>query len=473
MDKNKPGFPFITVLIAVVILGALSFVRWDEISGNYFKRFNLLADIVNGELNITAEEQLDPELSKAEDLIKDEEVKDKETRNQLIEKVEKGDNVAKKQLERVNLSSEVENPKEVINNRIDGNIIIEDYTTSNLGPRNLKNALASGRSARIAVIGDSYIEGDILTADIRRLLQDTYGGSGVGYMPASSNLTGFRQTVRQTCSGWTAHEIRDKGVKDSMKSLSGQYFTAGSGAKSTYKGTSAYPHLSSWDKTTVLAIAPNGGEITVGSETKTLEPSSEVQSLVLNGNVSSVEVKASQGIEVLGVYLDGNSGILVDNMSLRGNSGITHRNISIELADQMSKFIDYDMIVIEYGINALSSKQKDYSGYKTLMKKTIGRLRQAYPRADILLLGIGDRGQKFGTEVKSVPTSSNMVDAQRDAAREMGILFWDTRAAMGGEGSSIEWRKKGLINPDYIHLNQKGGKALGELFVDALKKSLN
>ncbi|MDE6396017.1 MAG: hypothetical protein K2K84_01945, partial [Muribaculaceae bacterium] len=211
----------------------------------------------------------------------------------------------------------------------------------------------------------------------------------------------------------------------------------------------------------------------LGGETYTLEASPDVQAISVVGSFSSVEITSSPGVEFLGAYLDSASGILVDNMSLRGNSGITHRNISVDLADGMSKHINYDMIIVEYGINALSSKQKDYSGYKKLMKKTIGRLREAYPNADILLLGIGDRGQKIGTEIKSVPTSSNMVSAQRDAAREMGILFWDTREAMGGEGAAIEWRHKGLINPDYIHLNQKGGKELGSRFAKALIQALN
>lgn len=474
MKQDNPGSPLVTIVTAVFIVGCLSLIPWGDITDNYFKNYNLLSDIFPGQLQVTANEMIDPELAKAEAQLAAEESNEQARLNELRAKAEKGDAEAQRKLNRSALSQEVNDPKSVVNNVVGGVVIIEDYTIDGNGPVNLRAALSnrSVRPARIAVIGDSYIEGDILTSDIRRSLQDTYGGKGVGYMPLSSKLTGFRQTVKQTCSGWTVHELRDKNVPESMRTLSGEYFTAETNAVTSYSGSKIYPHLSDWDRTTVLAIAPTGGTLTINGDTRTLDASPGVQSVVLNGNVTKTDISASSGVEVLGAYLDGASGIAVDNMSLRGNSGITHRSLSVDLADDMRKYIDYDMIIVEYGINALSSQQTDYSGYKKLMKRTIGRLRECYPNADILVMGIGDRGQKIGSEIQSVPTSQNMVKAQRDMAREMGVLFWDTRSAMGGEGAVINWRQKGYINPDYIHLNQKGGKALSELFVKALEREL-
>ncbi|MFQ8804906.1 MAG: hypothetical protein ACLR8Y_07075 [Alistipes indistinctus] len=40
---------------------------------------------------------------------------------------------------------------------------------------------AAGRPVRIAVLGDSFIEGDIITADLREQLQNLCGGRGVGF----------------------------------------------------------------------------------------------------------------------------------------------------------------------------------------------------------------------------------------------------------------------------------------------------
>ena len=49
---------------------------------------------------------------------------------------------------------------------------------------------------RIAVLGDSFIEGDILTADLREKLQQAYGGGGAGFAPMASPLTAFRRTIK-------------------------------------------------------------------------------------------------------------------------------------------------------------------------------------------------------------------------------------------------------------------------------------
>ena len=337
----------------------------------------------------------------------------------------------------------------------------------------LRSAIASGRQARIAVIGDSYIEGDILTGDLRRDLRKVYGGAGVGYMYMQSEIPGFRRTIRQTCSGWKQVDIR-KGAKDAYRSLSGEYFVSTAKSQTTFKAAKGEM---GWSRTRLLCIAPEGGSITIstdgGTNTYTLSASSKVQCILSEGTTKKASISTTTpGIVVLGAYLDGSNGIAVDCMSLRGNSGVANRKTNIDLAAQMRQYVDYDLIIIEYGINALTSKQKSYGGYSKLMVSLIHRLRACYPNADIMVMGIGDRGQKSGTQVKSIPTAQAMVDAQRDAARFGGALFWDTRAAMGGENAAIEWREAGEINPDYIHLNAKGGSRLAILLYNAIVAAL-
>jgi len=470
MTENKPGKPFLTIAGAVVIVALMSLVPWSKLSNDTLKDFNLLADIFPGSVKVTAEEQIDPELTDA--------LAEVENDTMTTDTAKTTTDKSKKTTDPNNGTSlyEVATPREPVNNVVDGVVIIEDYTENQVGLANLRQALAAGGTTRIAVIGDSYIEGDILTADIRETLQNRYGGRGVGYMPASSELTGFRQTIKQSCSGWTRHELR-KNARESMKTIQGEYFTAGASASSSYTGTRRRANLSSWDRTIVLAVATDGGTVTLttdgGTITEDIPAGDAVHAVVANGSTNTARLSASSGVEIVGVYLDGQRGISVDNMSLRGNSGITHRKLSVDRAAQMRPYVDYDLIVVEYGINALSSQQTNYNGYKKLMKQTISRLRECYPKADILMMGIGDRGQKAGSEVHSIPTAENMIKAQRDAARETGVLFWDTRQAMGGYDAVVDWRDRGLINPDYIHLNAKGGSALGRLFTTALDRALN
>ena len=109
------------------------------------------------------------------------------------------------------------------------------------------------------------------------------------------------------------------------------------------------------------------------------------------------------------------------------------------------------------------------------MAKVVENINNCYPNAVIMLMGIGDRGQKQGAEVRSMPSAVHMVDAQRQVARATGILFWDTREAMGGNGAIVSWAGASppRANKDYIHLNHHGGAVLATEFVKSLKNALN
>ena len=464
--KNNNGKPFIIILLAVLLLAGLSFAPWSRLTDGKIKDFNLIGyNLKNKKTDVvTATEQIDPELEAA--------LTDNSKNAMPLSSEEKGETFTAS-------DTMPSKPKPAVNPRVGDVVIIEDYTADGTGLKNLKTALANraSRPARIAVIGDSYIEGDILTMNVREALQNKYGGCGVGFIPLSSPLTGFRTSVRQTCSGWTVHDMRKKS-EPAYKWLAGEWCTASAGAKSTFKGVKNLAHLADWQSTQLLYVSPADGNIkvTIGDETKLypVKSGKEVQAISINRNINNIGIETDiNGLQALGIWLDGNSGICVDNMSLRGNSGISHRFLDNNLCAQMNKYIKYDCIIVEYGINALSSQQSNYNGYANLMTKVIAKLRQCYPGADIIMMGIGDRGQKYDGVVSSLPTAVNMVDAQRSVARKTGVLFWDNREAMGGENAVVTWRNDGLINADYIHLNAKGGARLSKLFVRALEKSLD
>lgn len=79
----------------------------------------------------------------------------------------------------------------------DGVVLFEDYSGNESGLNHLCNALSNSENSpvRIAFLGDSFIEADILTQDIREELQSHFGGRGVGYVPMTSMTAGFRRTV--------------------------------------------------------------------------------------------------------------------------------------------------------------------------------------------------------------------------------------------------------------------------------------
>lgn len=460
-NNDNRGYPWLAIFLAVAIVGTLSFVPWSDITDGYIKDYNLLADITHQEISDTksaSNDIVDPELLSAMQELDDAVPSDAPAAN--------ADTVFVAQ------SGEfTENP-----GRVNGEMVIEDYTEGTRGLANLRHALNTAGSARIAVVGDSYIEGDIFTQDMRNLLQNQYGGRGVGFVPAFSSIPGFRRTVNVNGSdGWTEHSI-SKGKEDYF-ALASQYFVGSNGASVKYSGYKRDPKIAAWNTSSVLFIAPSDGTLTIFNDVDTLTvditASTAPQFVTLSGETTKFTVKSNvPGLVYLGAWLEDRHGVTVDCMSVRGDSGITHRRLNSSLSAEMRKYIDYDLIILEYGINALSATQTDYSGYAKLMKEVVNKVRECYPDADILLMGVGDRGQKIDGAVRSMPTIRNMVENQRRLASETGCLFWDTREAMGGEDAIADWRERKLVNGDYIHLNSDGGRELATLLVNSINAKL-
>ncbi|MDE5838089.1 MAG: hypothetical protein K2H39_03465 [Paramuribaculum sp.] len=472
-NKEKKGSPAIIIILAVILVAAISFAPLKKWSKGQLKDFSLVSDILYDSLLVDDEEDdsialpdVDPALLLA---MQADSVKGKTIKITQLDSLvaEDGD------------IEEVVLPEPIVVERTEAGVLpIEDYSPSGNGLAHLRAALNSPSLARIAVVGDSYIEGDIFAQDVREKLQSIYGGSGVGYMSMYSEFPGFRRSVRQSGKGWTIHMAGKSGSSDKYMGLWENYFTSQGNAYSQYKGSSKPLHVDSWSISRFLFIAPNDCKIKVKANDIESEfdfyGSNEVQEVKLvNPGTTEFSISvSSSSIIGLGVWLNSESGVSVDCMSSRGFSGVTLVSISKVISAETRQMIDYDLIILEFGINALTAKQKDYSVYCKRMVNVINHLRECYPNADFMLMGIGDRGQKKGTSVKSMSTVQNMIEAQRTAARTAGCLFWDTRAAMGGEDAIVEWSKKGMANKDYIHLTHKGGEALADEFVKALRHSL-
>ena len=124
---------------------------------------------------------------------------------------------------------------------------IEDYSVGHTGLRRFFAALNGiptlGRPVRVAFLGDSFIEGDILTADFRNRMQERFGGRGVGFVPVASQVEQFRPTIRQRSKGWTTRSIlSDRKHKYLLSCL---LFDAAADAPTiTFQTTDYFPRLS-------------------------------------------------------------------------------------------------------------------------------------------------------------------------------------------------------------------------------------
>lgn len=459
----KKGSPTLIILLAIAFVAILSFLPLSKWSGGKIKDFSLISDILKeapasiGDSAASGHEQIDPELIKA---IEEDSNHTEQTEN---------DSTAPAPIDTIIHEAKAPRQGELV--------VLEDYTASQAGLIQLKTAINSGQLARIAVVGDSYIEGDIFTQDLRELLQNAYGGQGVGYVNMHSDFPGFRRSVKQSGSGWKTH-MANKKADRSYLTLSEQYATPSGNAASTYEGTKALSHTGEWSRSRFIFISPDNSIISVKTgesewSERNIVGADSVQSIEIAGITSRLDIRTSSPTMIgLGVWLDGDSGISLDCMSSRGFSGITLTGINPSLCREMASIIDYNLIILEFGINAMSSTQTNYTVYSNRMVNVINHVRRCYPHADIIVMGVGDRGEKRGGVVRSMATAPAMINAQRDAARRAHCMFWDTREAMGGEDAVVEWSNAGLINKDYIHMTHKGGARLAEALFKAIQHSM-
>lgn len=459
----KKGSPLIIILIAVAILVVVSLLPLSRWTGGRVKDFSLFSDILR-EVGIIEhtdpeQEQIDPALLEAQE--------------EESDPLQAPDSVLSAPIDTI-----IHAPQPV---RVGEDVVLEDYTTNQQGLMWFKAALASGHTARIAMVGDSWIEGDIFTQDLRHLMQEAHGGRGVGYVSMHTDFPGFRRSVKQGGKGWTTFMANKKADREYLD-LSEQYAVPVSGqtATSTYEGTKAFgEQTEGWTRSRFLFKAPKGGAISVKiddgeCEERNIAASDSVECIEVSAPAARFELKTSSpGLIGLGVWLDTPGGVSLDCMSSRGFSGITLTRINPQLCRAMAEWVDYSMVILEFGINAMSATQKDYSIYSSRMVDVINHVRQCYPRADIIVMGVGDRGEKRGGSVVSMATAPAMITAQRDAARRAHCLFWDTREAMGGEGAITHWSREGDINKDYIHMTHKGGARLARHLFNAIQHSLD
>ena len=470
MDKlNKPGKPFVILSIAVILLYLLSLLPLDIITNGYLKGYDLFSEILKSDT-------LNTDLSIDTITISNAIEQDTGESHDTLPEHRKGfDNVIDSNYY---LATDT-----FINPRQGDIVIIEDYSIDGSALKNLKNAIVNrnslGRPVRIAMLGDSYIEGDIFSQHIRELLQDQFGGGGVGYVNMHSDFPGFRCSVKQSSKGWNVHDFVKNNVSRSYMTISQQYSVARSAAQSTYKGTNYVRHADKWQNSKFLFLTNKQADITLSTDNKTINNSykdntANIQCIELSDTTSQFKVSVkSDSLIGIGVWLENNSGITFDCMSTRGCSGITLSRVNSVITNQIANYIEYDMIIIEFGMNAMSAGQKNFSGYTYTMENVIEHLRQCYPNTDILIMGIGDRASKKGNEISSMSNVHVMIAAQRALAKKCNCAFWDTREAMGGENASVKWAEEKLVNKDYIHLSYAGGRKLASEFVKSLNHAIN
>lgn len=357
-------------------------------------------------------------------------------------------------------------------------IPIVDYSPDGSMLRNfigkLERTRQMRRPVRIGFMGDSFIEGDLLTSDFRELMQTRYGGGGVGFVPITSQVAGFRQTVGHKFGHWKQSSIVNN--KTGAFTISAFQYTPSEDSYVEYKGTSNKKHLDHFKRARLLFISKGQSVVraTVNGEREFLlntEPSEALQEMTIDEDIRTIRYSVNdvEGFTAYGVFLENPTGVSVDNFSVRGNPGTVMGRINATLTGQFGRLSPYDLIILQYGLNVVSSQVTDYSAYRRQMTAVVEHIKRCFPGVAILVMSVGDRATRDNGAFVTMPGIRAMVATQEEVARECGVLFWNTYDAMRAAGGMGTFVKNGWAAKDYTHISARGGKKIATALYDAFQ----
>ena len=330
------------------------------------------------------------------------------------------------------------------------------------------------RKIRIAYFGDSMIEGDLLTQTLRKLLQETFGGSGVGYVPITSQVSKFRQTVIDNYSGGWQDENFKTTTYNSHVYLSGHLFRSNGDwvqmVDQTIKDSAAII-----EKSLLCGYTANPVTITVNNHPFTVHAENTFNRVVIekDGNRSIKLSVSNEELPVYGVTFESDSGIFLDNFSFRGITGIEFAKIDSSFLKAIAAGNPYDLIIFQYGVNLLfRPNDKNFNWYARALLPVINKFRNCFTGTEFLMVCTADRAFRYGGEYKSAIGIDSLIKVQATLAYETGSNFYNQFASMGGTNSIVDWasRKPSLANKDYVHPNHNGAEILGHYFFEAIMK---
>jgi lysophospholipase L1-like esterase len=340
-----------------------------------------------------------------------------------------------------------------------------------------------GDNIRIAYFGDSMIEGDLFSKDLRDYLQKKFGGSGIGFVPITDNNAGSWATINfNFCDNFLKYSVITKKPNNYNYGINGYvYLTDTSNVIDTIKNKKEYwveysgrnfikakLFFTSYSDSSYFTYVVNNQTTKVHLGKNLSIGMAEINNI----NSNKIRFNFYGKLALYGVSFENEAGIFVDNFAVRGHSGLNLTRIPKSVLQAFNSYFDYNLIILQYGANVLDESVHGYEWYKQGLIKAIRHLQSAFPDASILVVSAADRSKKDINGFSTIKNIYNLIEAQELAAKETGASFWNLFKAMGGDNSMPVWVNGKMAAPDYTHFNHSGSSVLSKKLTFSLLKNL-
>ena len=356
----------------------------------------------------------------------------------------------------------------------------DDYTFFDPVFRAFECASKEGKTLRIAHYGDSQIEMDRISCNLREALQTRFGGCGTGMFPALTT-TPMATVSRSASGGFISYTMfgdsttrraghRRYGPLAQVTGFSGN----GTVTLRAQKQKSTLAHVRYFQSVSLL-YGRASDDFSVTAQSDTLKPAPVIRTKdgvtwvtwTFRKPVEKATLKLAGSAEIYGVSTDGAAGVTVDNIPMRGSTGHILTRIDKDLMKTAFELDGTRLVILQFGGNFVpaAGSSRAISGYMDKVREQIDYYRDVAPDAKILFIGPSDMA--ISTEdgrIVSFRRLPELVDSLKAVSLASGAAYWDLYRIMGGQNSMSQWVRHhpAYAGPDYVHFTPAGAKVVGE-----------
>ena len=357
------------------------------------------------------------------------------------------------------------------------------------------------------VFGDSHTAGDSLTQRLRTTLQGRFGDAGRGMVAAGKPPTRhyYQRDVHYGASGkWKAAVGGHKGDPEPYGLAGLRVYGQSKGAQlwvETCTECQVGARVAQFE--ILYYAAPDHGVLRyrvddkpwqqLKTRTAAIEPPHPARQVipVTDGpHKLTLEHGGGGTIDLFGVVLERlRPGVIVDSLGVVGRRLGSLRSWDWSVIGEQLASRDPRIVILQYGTNEADDPDLDLEAMARYFDETILRIRAAAPTAAILILGPPDMAAREGgkpcdkrkPDAPAIPECewhtphvlTEIISVQHAAAIRNHAAFFDTFAAMGGEGTMARWyeREPRLVSGDFTHTTKGGSDRVARLLVGAIEEA--
>ena len=348
--------------------------------------------------------------------------------------------------------------------------------------KKMENAKRNKEIVRVLHYGDSQIELDRISSNLRNYFQENFGGGGPGLLPVVKSIptmayiqSGSGDFVPYTTYGeGSRSRDGDYGLMAKAYQLNGHgsfALTANKNQPSERLKQYSLIRLIFNDKRGDLKVSLRDKDHKRDYELESPGEGFQVLEWKLDTPIAAFSLNMSGFARIYGVLVDDGYGVSVDNVPMRGCSGTIFTQITDTLLSQTYETVNVGLIIMQYGGNSMPGmSEKGVPAYAQRIGAQIRYFHNVYPTAKILFIGPSDMSTMVNGTLQTYPLLPKTVEALKEVVLENGAAFWDMYEVMGGENSMIAWVKSGWAGNDYVHFTGMGANKIGSLLTNSFSQ---